>query len=150
LADVKALIDALTRKEKAALTVGEDMMSTVAIERLGIPKVRVTVGPSGARGDHFAGSGGPPATCIPCGSAIGATWNPILAEQLGALVGREALDRGCRRHLPPTVTPAGERRERGWRIDPGRDDILLGRSSVDLTVTCSVEIPADSSWRLYL
>lgn len=36
------------------------MLSTVAVERLGIPKVRVTDGPSGARGNSFPGPGGPP------------------------------------------------------------------------------------------
>ena len=79
------------------------MLSTVAVERLGIPKVHVTDGPNGARGNSFPGVGGPPSTCIPCGSAIGATWNPLTAEALGALVGREALDRGCRGLLAPTV-----------------------------------------------
>jgi beta-glucosidase len=78
-------------------------MSTVAVERLGIPKVHVTDGPNGARGASFPGAGGPPSACIPCGSAIGATWNPALAEALGALVGREALARGCRGLLAPTV-----------------------------------------------
>jgi beta-glucosidase len=103
LADVKELVDSLTLEEKAALTAGEDMWSTAAVERLGIPRVHVTDGPNGARGNTFPGVGGPPSTCIPCGSAIGATWNPQTAEALGALVGREALDRGCRGLLAPTV-----------------------------------------------
>ncbi len=50
LTDVKALVDALTLEEKATLTAGEDMLSTVAVERMGIPKVHVTDGPNGARG----------------------------------------------------------------------------------------------------
>ena len=79
------------------------MWSTVGIERLGIPKLRVSDGPNGARGDAFPGVEGTPATCIPCGSAIGATWNPQTAQALGALVGKEALDRGCRGLLAPTV-----------------------------------------------
>ena len=103
MADIKALVGALTLEEKAALTAGEDMLSTVAVERLGIPKVHVTDGPNGARGNSLPGMGGPPSTCIPCGSAIGATWNPALAQALGALVGREARDRGCRGLLAPTV-----------------------------------------------
>ncbi len=80
------------------------MFSTPAVDRLGIPKVNVTDGPSGARGDDaFPGVGGDPSTCIPCGSAIGATWDPAAAEALGELLGREALDRGCRGLLAPTV-----------------------------------------------
>ena len=101
--DLDALIDGLTLDEKAALTAGDDMFTTVAIERVGIPKVGVTDGPNGARGLTLPGMGGPTSTCIPCGSAIGATWDPALAERLGALVGREALDRGCRGLLAPTV-----------------------------------------------
>jgi hypothetical protein len=53
LTDVKALVNALTLEEKAALTSGEDMLSTVAVERLGIPKVHVTDGPNGARGNSL-------------------------------------------------------------------------------------------------
>jgi beta-glucosidase len=103
VADVDALVAGLTLAEKAALTAGKDMFSTMAVERAGIPKVRLTDGPSGARGAAIPGLGGPASTCIPCGSAIGATWDPDLAERLGAVVGREALDRGCRGLLAPTV-----------------------------------------------
>src|SRR5579863_5723692 len=103
MADIDALLEALTLEEKASLTAGEDFFSTVAVERLGVPKIRVTDGPAGAKGLSFPGLGGDPSTCIPCGSALGATWDPQTAERLGALVGREALDRGCRGLLAPTV-----------------------------------------------
>ncbi|HEY8060346.1 MAG TPA: glycoside hydrolase family 3 C-terminal domain-containing protein, partial [Acidimicrobiales bacterium] len=85
------------------LTAGGDLFATAAVERLGIPQVGVTDGPNGARGSDLPGMGGTPSTCVPCGSAIGASWDPALAEALGALVGREALDRGCRGLLAPTV-----------------------------------------------
>ena len=127
MADVKALVDALTLEEKATLTAGEDLFSTAAVERLGIPKVQVTDGPSGARGSGLPGAGGPPSTCIPCGSAIGASWNPELARSLGALVGREALDRGCRGLLAPTVnlhrSPLAGRNFECYSEDP----LLSGR-----------------------
>jgi beta-glucosidase len=103
VADVDALLSALTLEEKALLTAGSGMLSLAPVDRLGIPPVNVTDGPSGARGASYPGMGGPPSTCIPCGSAIGATWDPVLAEHLGALVGREALERGCRGLLAPTV-----------------------------------------------
>jgi beta-glucosidase len=127
LADVKALVDALTLEEKAALTAGEDLFSTRAIARLNIPKVHVTDGPSGARGNGLPGGGGPPSICIPCGTAIGATWNPATAERLGALVGQEALDRGCRGLLAPTVnlhrSPLAGRNFECYSEDP----LLSGR-----------------------
>ena len=127
LADVKALVGALTLEEKAALTAGEDLFSTRAVTRLNIPKVHVTDGPSGARGSGLPGGGGPPSICIPCGTAIGATWNPATAERLGALVGQEALDRGCRGLLAPTVnlhrSPLAGRNFECYSEDP----LLSGR-----------------------
>ena len=79
------------------------MFATAAIERVGIPRVNVTDGPNGARGQAYPGIAGAPSTCIPCGSALGATWDPELVERLGALLGKEAVDRGCRGLLAPTV-----------------------------------------------
>jgi beta-glucosidase len=127
LTDVKVLVGALTLEEKAVLTAGEDMLSTAAVERLGIPKVYVSDGPNGARGNSLPGMGGDPSTCIPCGSALGATWDPGLAQELGALVGREARDRGCRGLLAPTVnlhrSPLAGRNFECYSEDP----LLSGR-----------------------
>ena len=86
--DVAALVDALTLDEKAVLLAGEDLWSTVAVERLGIPKITVTDGPNGARDPGIPGMSKRPSACIPCGSALGATWDPVLVEELGALLGR--------------------------------------------------------------
>jgi beta-glucosidase len=101
--NIDEVLAELTLEEKTALTAGADFWSTVAVERLGIPSVQVTDGPSGARGANIPGVGGVPSVCIPCGSAMGATWNLSLAERVGALVGREARDRACRVLLAPTV-----------------------------------------------
>lgn len=57
MADVEALLAALTAEEKAALTAGEDLWSTAAVERLAIPKVHVSDGPSGVRGSTPGGTG---------------------------------------------------------------------------------------------
>lgn len=104
MADIDALLEALTLEEKAALTAGEAVFNLVPVERLGIPTIRVTDGPAGAKWLSGPGVGGDPSTWVPCESAIGASWDPLLAERLGALVGMEALDRGCRGLLAPTVT----------------------------------------------
>jgi beta-glucosidase len=125
--DVDALLAELTLEEKASLTAGGDLFALAGVERLGIPQVGVTDGPNGARGSDLPGVGGTPSTCIPCGSAIGATWDPDLAEALGALVGREALDRGCRGLLAPTVnlhrSPLAGRNFECYSEDP----LLSGR-----------------------
>jgi beta-glucosidase len=102
MADVEALIANLTTEEKASLTAGEDLWSTMAVPRVGLPKIRVTDGPNGARGPGI-GASVPPSVCVPCGSALGATWDPALVERVGALLGREARDRGCRVLLAPTL-----------------------------------------------
>ncbi len=129
--DIAALVADLTLEEKAALTAGEGMFSTPAVDRLGIPTVNLTDGPSGARGHNaFPGFGGEPSTCIPCGSAIGATWDPTAAEALGELLGREALDRGCRGLLAPTVnlhrSPLAGRNFECYSEDP----LLSGKLAV--------------------
>ena len=103
MADIEGLIDELTLDEKASLTAGEDLWSTVAIERLSIPKIRVTDGPNGARGASLPGDGTNTSVCVPCGSALGATWDVDLLRRVGVLLGQETRRRGCRVLLAPTV-----------------------------------------------
>ena len=52
---IKSLMEKLTREEKVSLVAGHDMWTTVAIPRLGIPALKVTDGPNGARGGSFSG-----------------------------------------------------------------------------------------------
>ena len=100
---VATLLAALTLDEKAALTAGADMFSTPPIERLAIPAVRLTDGPNGARGAVLPGESPETSVCVPCGSALGATWDPDLVERIGALLGTETRRRACRVLLAPTV-----------------------------------------------
>ncbi len=125
--DVAALLASMTLDEKAALTAGEDIFSLPGVERLGIPKVRVTDGPSGARGVGLPGGDDQPSNCIPCGTALGATWDVDLVERIGAVVGRDARGQGCRGLLAPTVnlhrSPRAGRNFECWSEDP----LLTGR-----------------------
>ena len=127
--DLDALIASLTLDEKAALTAGADNWATAAVERAGIPGVRMTDGPNGARGSSVLGAGEATAVCIPCGSALGATWNPGLIERLGALLGEEALTKGCRILLAPTLnlhrSPLAGRNFECFSEDP----LLAGRAA---------------------
>jgi beta-glucosidase len=124
--DVEGLVDALTLDEKAALTAGADLWSTVGVPRLGIPKVWVTDGPNGARG-RTMGAVGPTSVCVPCGSAIGATWNADLIERVGTMLGDEARTKGARVLLAPTVnihrSPLAGRNFECYSEDP----LLAGR-----------------------
>lgn len=102
--DIDTLIGDLSIDEKASLTTGATMWSTRAVERVGLPSVTVTDGPAGARGPFTPGLGQQVATlCIPCGSALGATFDPDLVEDLGRAVGHQTRSKGARVLLAPTV-----------------------------------------------
>jgi len=124
---VDEILRALDLDEKALLTAGADMWTTPAIERVGLPAIRVTDGPNGARGSALLGLGDVTAVCIPCGSALGATWNAPLIERVGAMLGEEARTKGARVLLAPTVnlhrSPLGGRNFECYSEDP----LLSGR-----------------------
>src|SRR5262245_10016390 len=102
--NIPALVADLTLDEKTSLLAGEDLWSTVAVPRLDIPKVQVTDGPNGARGTSIPGQPSSVASfCAPCGSALGATWNVELVEEIGAAIGTDARSKSCRVLLGPTV-----------------------------------------------
>lgn len=100
---IDALLRDLTLEEKVRLVGGVDTWHTAAVERLGIPALKLTDGPNGARGDGILGSGTATALCIPCGSALGATWNPDLLYRLGEALGEEAHSKAAHVLLAPTV-----------------------------------------------
>jgi beta-glucosidase len=99
--DLDNLISQLTLEEKVSLLSGADLWHTVGVDRLGIPVLKMTDGPNGARGAE--GSMGPPSACFPAGIALGATWNPELVQQVGAALGEETAAKGASILLAPTV-----------------------------------------------
>ncbi len=101
--DIAALTGALTVEEKAAMTAGIDTWRTAACARLGIPSVRTTDGPNGARGDTRDHTSVTPSVCIPSATALGATWDPDVVRQASAIVARQAREKGARILLAPTV-----------------------------------------------
>jgi beta-glucosidase len=96
------LLDQMTLEEQVALLAGADFWTTVAVERLGIPKIKVTDGPNGARG---GGSlvGGVKSACFPAAIGIGAAWNPDLVREMGVALAEEAKTKSARVLLAPTV-----------------------------------------------
>ncbi len=148
--DLIALVAQLDLDEKAALLAGADMWSTVAVERLGIPSVRVTDGPNGARGPALpAGFGADAPTtslCVPSGAALGATWDTDLLERVGAVLGAEARIKACRVLLAPTVnlhrSPLGGRNFESYSEDPllaGRIGAAFVRGAQSEGVACTVK-----------
>ncbi len=120
-ARIEQLLSKMTTAEKAALMTGRDMWSVNPVDRLGIPALKVTDGPNGARGTGLLGTG-TPALCLPCGSALGATWNPALVEALGRALAEETRARGFHVLLAPTVnihrSPLGGRNFECYSEDP--------------------------------
>ena len=47
---IASLVDAMTVEEQISLLAGRDSWTTTPVERLGIPPIKVTDGPNGARG----------------------------------------------------------------------------------------------------
>ncbi len=101
LAWVEGTLQKLSLAEKVSLLAGANFWETVAIERLGVPAVKVTDGPNGARGGVT--ENGPTAAVFPAGIALGASWNPDLVREIGAALAEEARTKGANVLLAPTV-----------------------------------------------
>ena len=91
----KDLIDQMTLEEKCSLLSGRDVWTTRPIERLGIPSIFLSDGPTGVRkqmgaGDHLGLNASVPATCLPTAATMANSWNPELSQEVGRLVGEEA------------------------------------------------------------
>ncbi len=98
----------LTVEEKAALCRGSDFWHTTPVPERGIPAIVLSDGPHGLRrqpdgGDHTGLGGSLPATCFPTAAALGSSWDPALAREVGAAIGREAREQGVAVVLGPGV-----------------------------------------------
>lgn len=99
-ARIDALLAELTLDEKAVMVAGVDLWHTASVPRLGIPALKVTDGPAGARGERWTGRA---SASFPCGTALGATWNTEVVRTVGERIGHEARRKGAHVLLAPTV-----------------------------------------------
>src|SRR5215212_6894518 len=117
--DFDAYLDALTLDEQAALTAGSDDWHTTALPARGIPHLKTTDGPVGARGESYTST---TSASFPCGSALGATFDPELVERVGAAVADEARTKAAHVLLGPTLNlhrhPLGGRNFESYSEDP--------------------------------
>lgn len=93
--DVKAILSQLTLEEKASLCSGADFWHLKGVERLGIPSVMVCDGPHGLRkqddkADHLGINDSIKAVCYPAASALAASFDRALLNEVG-----EALGQAC-------------------------------------------------------
>ena len=110
----------LTIEEQVALLAGADMWTVPPAGDPPVGPLKMSDGPSGARGAEF--TGGPPSVCFPCGTALGATWDPALVREVGAALGDETRAKGAHVLLGPTVNlhrhPLGGRNFECFSEDP--------------------------------
>ena len=114
------LVRSLSIEQKAALTSGFDGWHASGAPSLGLAPMHTSDGPNGVRGMSFpAGSS---ATCTPCGTAFGATWDVDLVTELAGLIGAEAKRSGVAYMLGPVLnlirSPLGGRDFECFSEDP--------------------------------
>jgi beta-glucosidase len=121
LPNIEKLLRQMTLQEKVAMLSGTNDWYTVPVERLGIPTLKMTDGPNGARG---AGgfSSDVKAACFPAGISMASTWDTDLLERVGHALAREAKMKGAQILLAPTVniqrSPLGGRNFECFSEDP--------------------------------
>lgn len=100
--DIEHLVRELTLEEKAGLCSGADQWHTKTVERLGIPAIRLSDGPHGMRVlDEKRNAA--KAVCYPTGSALAASFDVDLAEEIGQALGDAAKSLGVHTVLGPAV-----------------------------------------------
>ncbi len=118
---VENLLSQMTLREKVSLLAGTNDWYTVPVERLGIPSLKMTDGPNGARGAGGFTSG-VKAACFPAEISLASTWNIDLLERVGQALAREAHMKGSQVLLAPTVniqrSPLGGRNFECFSEDP--------------------------------
>ena len=99
--DIKALVSSMTLEEKAGLTSGLDAWLTKAVERLGIPSVRMSDGPHGLRTEINGNT--LKAVCFPTASMTASSFDRELLYEIGRELGRESREKGVNILLGPGI-----------------------------------------------
>ncbi|OYX25140.1 MAG: glycosyl hydrolase [Flavobacteriales bacterium 32-35-8] len=148
--NVKEIIKALSLDEKVKLVVGMGMYipgapagllppndpeddkiapkvpgtsgRTHAIPRLGIPSITLSDGPAGIHFMDLTNAKPKYATAIPIGTLLASTWDTIMTQKAGEILGREAKDYGIDIVLTPAFNiqrnPLGGRNFEYYSEDP--------------------------------
>ncbi len=106
---IDSILQLLTLEEKVHMVHGSGTFVSGGVERLGIPELCYTDGPTGIREEIERSSWEPmnlttdSVTFFPTGTALSATWNVELAFRYGKAIGSEANARGKHILLAPAV-----------------------------------------------
>jgi beta-glucosidase len=114
------LVSSLTVEEKAQLTSGAGTWHASGMPSIGLEPMLSLDGPNGVRAVAFPRSSS--ATCTPCGTALGATWDVGLVAEVAARIGAEAHAGRVRFVLAPFLnlirSPLGGRNFEAFSEDP--------------------------------
>ena len=103
---IKDLLSQLTLEEKAGLCSGKDFWRTKPVDRLGIPSVMVSDGPSGLRTQVENGvneNDSRTAVSFPSGCATASSFDRNLMRELGEILGEEANNFNISTVLGPAI-----------------------------------------------
>ncbi|CAH0046727.1 unnamed protein product [Clonostachys solani] len=123
---IESILGTLTLEEKCSLLAGKNMWETLNIDRLGIKSLKMTDGPAGVRGSTW--TDGAHTTYIPCGISLAATFDPVMVERIGDILGAETRSKNSHVLLAPTMnisrSPLGGRNFENFGEDPFLSGIL--------------------------
>ncbi|WP_433713396.1 glycoside hydrolase family 3 protein [Nocardia sp. CA-084685] len=118
--DIEKLLAKLDLDGKLRLISGASLFRMAGDPSIGLPEMPVSDGPSGVRGENWDERD--PSVSLPSGTAIGATWNPALLTEIGAVIAAEARRKGVYAVLGPTMnlhrSPLGGRHFECFSEDP--------------------------------
>jgi beta-glucosidase len=97
----RSQLAALPLDDKVRLLTGADSWRIPGCDALRLRPMVTSDGPSGVRGTTLDESN--PSSCLPCPSALGATWDPELVRELTAALGAEARGKGVDILLAPQI-----------------------------------------------
>lgn len=114
-----ALLARLSLEEKVSLLSGEEFWSLPAIPKIGLDAIVTSDGPTGVK---CGGETPIQSPVVPCGTALAATWNPDLVEDVASLLGEAARANGVHVLLAPATnilrTPLAGRNFEYYSEDP--------------------------------
>lgn len=117
---MEALLNELSLEEKIQLLTGRDFWTTWPMEKIGLRRILVSDGPTGVRGEAWDER--QPSVNFPSATAISSTWDPAMADRLGAASAVEARRKGVDVVLGPTInlhrSPLGGRHFEAFSEDP--------------------------------
>ena len=105
---IQEILSLLTIKEKCDLGSGADTWHTKAVDHLNVPSILMHDGPHGLRkqpdpSDELGMNESVPATCFPTAAISACSFDRDLLHQLGAAIGKEALEQNIDLVLGPGV-----------------------------------------------